>query len=348
MKIKNIVDILESVAPLSLQESYDNSGLIIGELEQVIDSAIICLDATEDVVREAIELQCKLIIAHHPIVFKGLKRFNNNDYVERVVSLAIKNDIAIYAIHTNLDNALHNGVNHKIADILGLSNIVTLAPKPQQVKKLTFVSNPIVSNEVRAQLQEIGAGIIYPNGPEHYISVGSYSLQGQNLPVVKVEMSFPADRLGQVLNYLQNRSDISYEISDISNVHPNIGAGLVGHLPAEMEMSAFLHFLKEKMEVSCLKYTKPHTDKVSKVALCGGSGSFLLGNAIRQKADIFISSDFKYHDFFDANDNITIADIGHYESEQFTMQLIFEIISNKLPNFAVHYTKCRTNPVFYL
>lgn len=140
MKIKNIVDILESVAPLSLQESYDNSGLIIGELEQVIDSAIICLDATEDVVREAIELQCKLIIAHHPIVFKGLKRFNNNDYVERVVSLAIKNNIAIYAIHTNLDNALHNGVNHKIADILGLSNIVTLAPKPQAFKKLTFVS----------------------------------------------------------------------------------------------------------------------------------------------------------------------------------------------------------------
>lgn len=140
-----------------------------------------------------------------------------------------------------------------------------------------------------------------------------------------------------------------YEISDISNVHPNIGAGLVGHLPAEMEMSAFLHFLKEKMEVSCLKYTKPRSlTKSRKLHFVLAVADLSLGNAIRQKADIFISSDFKYHDFFDANDNITIADIGHYESEQFTMQLIFEIISNKLPNFAVHYTKCRTNPVFYL
>lgn len=275
MKIADIIAHLESVAPLSCQESYDNAGLIIGNKDSVATGAVISLDATEEVLDEAMQKGCNLVVAHHPIVFRGLKKINGNSYIERTVIKAIKNDIAIYAIHTNLDNMYAQGVNAKIAEKLGLSNTRILAPK----------------NE--------------------------------------------------------NLSDGAEGLPTITHQNATVGAGMIGELPKAASEMDFLQSLKALMNTNCIRHTKPLGNPINTVAVCGGSGSFLLPEAIRQKADIFITGDFKYHEFFDADGRILIADIGHYESEQFTIELLHEIIAEKFPTFALHLTKVITNPVRY-
>lgn len=261
MKIKEITSFLESIAPLEYQESYDNSGLICGNANDEVKGALLCLDSTEDIIDEAIQKGCNLVIAHHPIVFSGLKQFIGQNYVERTIIKAIKNDIAIYAIHTNLDNVYARGVNEKFAEKIGLKNTHILAPK---------------------------LGI------------------------------------------------------------ENIGAGLVGELPNALPEMDFLKHLKSVMKTACIRYTSLRGKAIQKVAICGGSGSFLLSKAKQEKADIFITGDFKYHEFFDAEEQIIIADIGHFESEQFTIELLYELLSDKFSNFALHCTKVNTNPVQYL
>jgi len=260
--IQEVVDYLHGIAPPHLQESYDNAGLIVGRGDRVCTGVITCLDSTEAVIDEAINTGANLVVAHHPIVFKGLKRFNGTTYIERVVMKAISNNIAILAIHTNLDNVHRLGVNQRIADRLGLQETRILAPK-----------NP--ENET-------------------------------------------------------------------------IGSGLIGILDSGMEEIAFLQHLKKVMGVSIVKYTPTLGNKVTKVAICGGSGGFLLSAAIQQKADIFVTADYKYHEYFDANGHIIIADIGHYESEQYTSELLQELISEKFSTFAARCTKVVTNPVKYL
>jgi dinuclear metal center YbgI/SA1388 family protein len=267
MKIRQIINYLESVAPLSLQEDYDNSGLIIGNEEDEVLDALICLDCTEAVVDEAIKKKCNLIIAHHPIVFKGLKKFTGKNYVERVVLNAIQNNIAIYAIHTNLDN-VSEGVNKRICEKLGLSNCKFLAVKLP-------------------------------------------SLAGEESGV-------------------------------------RAGSGMIGTLSRPMTEIAFLNKVKKVMKAKSVKYTNLTGKKVSKVAVCGGSGSFLLEHAIAAKADVFVTSDFKYHQFFDADNKVVIADIGHYESEQFTMELIRDLLKQKFSIFAPRLSEVNTNPVNYL
>jgi dinuclear metal center YbgI/SA1388 family protein len=260
-RLHELTEYLESIAPSHLQESYDNSGLIVGDPLMEIRGVIVCLDSTEEVVEEAIEKGCNVIVAHHPIVFNGLKRFVGANYIERTVIKAIKNDIAIYSIHTNLDNVKKNGVNGKIAEKLGLKDLKILAPK------------------------------------------------------------------------MPEESDI--------------GAGMVGFLNEAMHKETFLKMVKTTMQADCVKYTKWLKESVSKIAICGGSGSFLLETAMEEKCDVFITSDFKYHQFFDANNKIVILDIGHYETEQFTIDLLVGIITDKFSNFAAHYTKVDTNPVKY-
>ena len=262
MKIKEITTFLEEFAPLEYQESYDNCGLIVGDANAEVKGALITLDCTEEIVDEAIVAGCNLIIAHHPIIFSGLKKLNGSNFIQRTVIKAIKKDIAIYAFHTNLDN-VHNGVSAKIAHKIGLVNCKVLTPKLTENSQL-------------------------------------------------------------------------------------VGSGILGELKNPIKSTEFLKFVKETMQTDCIRHTALVKNAIKTVAVCGGSGSFLLQNAISKKADIFITADFKYHEFFDAENHIIIADIGHYESEQFTMDLIADFLLKNFPKFAVHLSKINTNPINYL
>lgn len=350
MKIKNITNYLETIAPPAYQESYDNAGLIVGNPSAEVTGVLCCLDSTEEIIDEAIEMNCNLVVAHHPIVFKGLKRFTGRTYVERVVMKAIKNDIAIYAIHTNLDNVYYKGVNAKIAEKLGLVDTKILAPKGSLQKMYVFTP-PSHSDILRKAFFEAGAGQVNGLGNMSYATLGVGTLGEKGEAEMKLEVVFPNILKGKMLNILfdkhPNESPV-YDIISIENTNEEIGSGMIGNLKKPMKEMAFLKFLKKQMNVGCIKYTKLRDKNIQKVALCGGSGGFLLRKAIAQKADIFITADYKYHEFFDADGKTIIADIGHYESEQFTIDLLHDLISQKFPTFAVHLTKLNTNPVSYL
>lgn len=350
MKIKSLLSYLETIAPPMYQEGYDNAGLIVGDSSLEIKGVLLCLDSTEAVVDEAITLGCNLIIAHHPIVFKGLKRFNGKNYVERVVIKAIKNDVAIYAIHTNLDNVYRQGVNGKIAEKLGLTNTSILAPK-KGLKKMTTYLHPNYSEAVRNALYSAGAGTFNGLNNHSHTSVGVSHHNGDGAAEVKLEVVFPVAIQGQIVNVLKQSYPISnpaYEISEIENANQELGAGLIGELEEPIAETVFLKNVKRVMKAGVVRHTKLRNRRVRKVAVCGGSGGFLLKDAIRQQADVFITADYKYHEFFDADGAIVIADIGHYESEQYTIDLLHEIISEKFRIFAAHCTKVNTNPVKYL
>jgi len=362
MIVNDIINIFENYAPSQLQENYDNSGLITGNKQLKISNILITLDCTEEVVDEAIANNCNLIIAHHPIVFSGLKKINGNNYVERVIINAIKNDIAIYAVHTNLDN-VSDGVNGKIGDKIGLINTKVLAPKSAIFKKLTTFIPASHIEKVQNALFEAGAGHIGNYTDCGFSNPGNGTFKANELakPFVgeegkrHTENEIRFETLVPI--YLQNKiietllqahpyEEVAFDLIATENTFWGIGSGLIGELTNEVSPNEFLKMLKEKMELNVIKYT-PFTKKIKKVALCGGAGQFLLKNAISQGADAFISSDFKYHEFFDAEKSLMIADIGHYESEKFTKELMFDLIMKKNPTFAVLLSKTNTNPVNY-
>ncbi len=363
MQIQEIISFLETVAPPSLQESYDNAGLITGSNDWNCTGIITTLDATEEVVLEAIEKNCNLIVAHHPIIFGGLRKITGKNYVEKTIIRAIKNDIAIYAIHTNLDNVLH-GVNAAIADKLGLINRSVLSPKNETLRKLyTFV--PIdQAEEVRTAIFNAGGGHI-----SNY-SECSFNIAGQGTfkpgegadpfagkvgirhteDEIKMEMIFPAWHERAILTALKAShpyEEVAYDIISLNNSNQLVGSGLVGELPEALTETQFLADLKEKFNLSVIRHTPLLNRDVRKVALCGGAGSFLIGAAIAAGADFYVTGDIKYHEFFDANSRLVVADIGHYESEQYTIYLLFDILSQKFPTFAVQKTGVKTNPVHY-
>ncbi len=363
-KIKEVLQYLEEIAPLSLQESYDNSGLIVGDSDAELTGILICLDSTEAVVKEAILTGCNLIIAHHPIVFSGLKRFTGSNYVERTIIAAIKNDIAIYAAHTNLDN-IANGVNKMIADKLGLINAKILAPKKQLLKKLIVFCPFDHASKVRQALFEAGAGSIgnYDECSFNSDGTGTFRPGTQAKPFSGNEgiTSFAEETKIEVIieSHLQNKilaalfkshpyEEVAYDLIPLENYHQNIGSGMIAELSSEMEEMPFLDHVKKVMKVGSLRFTPLIGQKVAKVALCGGSGSFLLNEAKAAGAQVFITSDFKYHQFFDAEDSLVIADIGHFESEQYTMDLFKSLILKNFSKFAVRLTEVNTNPVNYL
>ncbi len=368
MKLREITNILENIAPLSYQESYDNSGLLTGNNQLEISKVLLCLDCIESVVDEAIEKGCELIIAHHPIVFSGLKKLNGKNYIERVLIKAIKNDIAIYACHTNLDNVLKSGVNQKIANKLGLENQRILSPKGNMMSKLVVYcpsDKPETLKQVRENLFANGAGHIsdYSNCSFNSTGKGSF-LPGENtnpaygekgktnfMDETKIEVLVMNQDVNQIVaevNKVHPYEEVAYEVVPISNPNQQIGSGMIGELESEMDTQQFLSFLKKEMKTECIRYTHIHKNKVSKIALCGGSGSFLLNEAKRQQADVFITGDYKYHQFFDAENEIIIADIGHYESEQFTIELFEEILKPISQEVTIIKTKVNTNPVKYL
>ncbi|MEM8909708.1 MAG: Nif3-like dinuclear metal center hexameric protein, partial [Bacteroidota bacterium] len=331
MKIKNLISYLESIAPRNYQESYDNAGLIVGNPDTKIKGVLICLDSTEAVLEEAQKKGCNVVVAHHPIVFRGLKSLTGKNYVERVVMKAIREDIAIYAIHTNLDNVYHQGVNAQIAARLQLIDTQILAPKAV-LKKLSVLVPIAHAQQVRKTLFAAGAGA--PVGFERlsYNTIGVATSGKQDLATTKIEVLFPTGKQGAILAALHRshpQTNIPYDILTTESKQSAVGAGMVGYLKEPVQERAFLESLKKRMKASCVRYTRLRGKKVRKVAICGGSGSFLLQNAIAQQADVFVTADFKYHEFFDADRKIVIADIGHYETEQFTIELLHEIITNK-------------------
>jgi len=363
IKIKNITQLFENFAPLPLQESYDNAGLIVGNPETIIDSALITLDVTEDVVEEAVKKKVGLIIAHHPIVFSGLKKITGKNYVERTLLKAIKNDIAIYAAHTNLDS-IEGGVNGKICEKLGLLNCRILQPAGSLLKKLvTFV--PVDHAEkVREALFNAGAGHIgnYDSCSFNTEGQGTFRAGENTNPFVgekgkihheneiRLETIFPGYIQGKVINALLQAhpyEEVAYDIYPLDNKFNKVGMGMIGYLPEEKEEKDFLQQLKDTFKTGTIKHTALLNKKVKKVAVCGGAGSFLLNQAIAAGADFFVSGDFKYHQFFDAENKIVIADIGHFESEQFTKELFYELLTKNFPKFAVHLSEVNSNPVFY-
>ncbi|MBI1183374.1 Nif3-like dinuclear metal center hexameric protein [bacterium] len=364
MKLKEIIDFLETKAPPCLQESYDNSGLLVGEPETEVEKALISLDCTEAVVDEAIAKGAQLIISHHPIVFRGIKTFTGKNYVERVVMKAIRHQIALYAIHTNLDNVPW-GVNQKIADKIGLQNLKALLPMKEQLLKLvTFVPKDYLQSVSKA-LFDAGAGHIgnYDQCSFSAEGLGTFRANEQALPFVGTtgkQHHEPEYRLEVVLHTAKRRKvieallnahpyeEVAYDEFQLQNEHPQYGAGLIGELPTALSYHDFVQHLKTNMELQVLKSTAFPPKKVKKVALCGGSGSFLLPTAIARKADVFVSADFKYHEFFDAENKLAIMDIGHYESERFTIDLIHDWLREKFATFALLKTEVNTNPVNYL
>jgi dinuclear metal center YbgI/SA1388 family protein len=363
MKIKEITNYLESVAPLHYQESYDNAGLLVGDANREIDAALITLDCTEEIVEEAIENNCNLIIAHHPIIFSGLKKITGQNYVERTIIKAIKNDIAIYAIHSNLDN-IKTGVSAKIAEILGVENCKILSPKKDLLRQLAVYCPVSDTEKVKEALFQAGAGDI-GNYDEcsfsakgegtfranegcdpHIGNIGERHTEKEE----KIEVIFPKYKENTIISALKQAhpyEQVAYQIYILDNIYENVGAGIVGELAQKVDTNRFLEMLKTKMQTDCIRHTKLVKNQIKRVAICGGSGSFLLSNAICEKADIFITADFKYHEFFDGENDIIIADIGHFESEQFTKDLIYDLLSKKFSKFAVRLSKVNTNPINY-
>jgi dinuclear metal center YbgI/SA1388 family protein len=363
MKIAEITSELEQIAPPLLQESYDNAGLILGNSGWACTGVMISLDATEEIVQEAIDNNCNLIVAHHPIIFKGLKKINGDNYIEKAIIKAIKNDIAIYAIHTNLDNVFA-GVNGKMAEIIGLQNTAILQPKNDLLKKMVVYIPEQNLDEVRNALFTTGAGHIGAYSECSYAGKGTGSFKaGESAQPyvgnigerhfeeeIRLELVFPAWLKGKLIAALKQvhpYEEPAFDVISLENRNENAGSGITGELPKSMDEVAFLQLLKEKFGLSMIRHTALLGKRIKKVALCGGAGSFLINKAVAVGADIYISGDIKYHEFFDANNRLVIADIGHFESEQYTIDLLFDILKQKFPTFAVLKTRLNTNPVKY-
>ena len=364
MRLLELTSCLEEIAPLNYQEDYDNSGLIVGDFNMEITAALVALDCIEAVVDEAIAEGCNLIITHHPIVFKGLKKLNASSYIERVVMKAIKNDIALYAIHTNLDSVKH-GVNAKICERLGLTGTKILRPKGNLLKKLVTFCPVKQAEQLRQALFYAGAGNIgnYSEASFNISGMGTFKGNEQSNPVVgergmqeqveelRIEIIFTGQQERKILLALfENHpyEEVAYDIYQLENLNQEVGAGMLGWLEEPMDAKDFLEMVKYQMQAKVIRHTSILPKKIRKVAVCGGAGSFLLKDALTAGADAFITADFKYHEFFDAEQKLIIADIGHFETEHFTSDLLVEIIRKKFANFAIRLTKQNTNPINYM
>jgi dinuclear metal center YbgI/SA1388 family protein len=364
IKIKDVTHYLEQWAPLSYQESYDNAGLIAGDSMLEVTGILVSLDCTEEVVDEAIQSGCNLIVAHHPILFKGLKKLTGSTYVERTIIKAIKHDIALYAIHTNLDN-VHTGVNRKICEKIGLKNCKVLLRKTDRLNKLvTYVPKQHAETVISA-LHQAGAGQVgnYKNCSFQLQGIGTFMPTESAEPFigetgkqtfvdeVRVEVLVSSHLRGQVIKALfaaHPYEEVAYFIIPLLNENQEVGSGMVGELETAVEPLQFLTSLKESMNLKLIRHTRLPSRNIQKIAVCGGSGSFLLQDAIKAGADAFVTADFKYHEFFDADNRIIIADIGHYESEVFTKELVKDVLMKKFHSFAINFSKTDTNPTSYL
>ena len=364
MKIKEIISVLEEMAPLAYAEDFDNVGLLVGDQETEATGVLVCHDALENVIEEAITKKCNLVVCFHPILFSGLKKITGKNYVERAVIKAIKNDIAIYAVHTALDNH-QEGVNKIFCDALGLINTKVLIPKHNFIRKLVTYTIPENAEEVRNALFDAGAGTIgnYENCSFNSKGIGTYMGNEHSNPQIgerfefvqgdeiKIEVTFEKHLENKILKALFKShayEEVAYEIYELQNQHQNIGLGMIGELETPMEAEAFLHFAKEKMQCGGIRHSDFTGKKIKKVAVLGGAGSFAIKNAIQAGADAFLTADLKYHQYYEAENQLLLADIGHFESERYTKNYIVDFLRKKILNFAIIFSEENTNPVKYL
>ena len=370
MKIKDLYPILEELAPLAYAEDFDNVGLLVGNKENIITGILVCHDALESVVDEAIITNCNLILCFHPILFSGLKKITGKNYVEKSVIKAIKNDIAIYAVHTALDNH-KNGVNKIFCDALGLKNCKILIPKTNFIQKLITYTTSENADKLRNSLFQSGAGTIgnYENCSFNSIGFSTYQGNENSNPTVgkkgeltqtdevKIEVTFEKHLQSKILKALFSNhvyEEVAYEIYDIQNAHQNIGLGMIGELETPLSERDFLQLVKVKMQCGGIRHSKFLEKNVQKVAVLGGSGSFAIANAIAQGANAFLTADLKYHQFYESENQMLIADIGHFESERYTKDYIVDFLKEKSINFAplleqvkIVLSQENTNPVKY-
>ncbi len=364
MIVQDVIHHLEELSPLAYAEDFDNVGLLVGDKNNKVNGILITLDTIEAVVDEAIDKDCNLIISFHPIIFKGLKKLTGKTYVERVVMKAIKHDISIFAIHTALDNALQ-GVNDKICKQFSLVNRKILIPQSGTIKKLTTYVPKKNAESLREELFKYGAGTIgnYNNCSFNTEGIGTYKGNENSNPTLgkkgiihfeeetQVSLTYAKHLESKILQALFKAhpyEEVAYEISTLENKNQHIGMGMVGELEKPMDESVFLEFLKTKMKCQCIRHSSLLDKPIKKVAVLGGSGSFAIHAAKIAKADVYITADLKYHDFFTAENDILLADIGHYESEQYTKNLLVAFLTKKIPNFAIILSNTNTNPVKYL
>lgn len=364
MKIKEILAVLDNMAPLAYAESFDNVGLLVGNQNEECSGVLVCHDALEAVIEEAIAKKCNLVVCFHPILFSGLKKITGKDYVERSIIKAIKNDVAIYAVHTALDNHQY-GVNQIFCDALGLINTEILIPKTNFIQKLVTFAPLENADEVRNAMFKAGAGKIgnYEDCSFNSTGMGTYRGNDNSNPVIgkkfeliqanemKIEVTFEKHFQNKILKALFEShiyEEVAYEIYELQNLHQNIGLGMMGQLHEEMDENEFLQMVKEKMQADGIRHSAFLDKKIKKVAVLGGSGSEAIGKAIQSGADAFLTADLKYHQFYQAENQILLADIGHFESERFTKNYIVDYLTKKMPNFAIILSEENTNPVKYL
>lgn len=363
LTIYEIAEYIESLAPSALQESYDNAGLQTGNFSDEVSAAVITLDVTEEVIDEAIRKQAELVITHHPVIFGGLKKLTGSNSVEKIIAKAIRNNIAIYSAHTNLDN-IQGGVNTKIADLIGLQQQRILQPvKSQLCKLVTFVPNAQL-DIVRQAIFEAGAGSIGNYEQCSFNAKGKGTFRGNENTnpfageketfhierEIRLETIFPRWKEKKVIGALLKAhpyEEVAYDIYPLENRYERVGAGIIGKLQQPVDEKIFLDKLKETFGIPMVRHSPLLGKTVKSVALCGGAGSFLLRDAIAAQADFFVTADLKYHQFFEPEGRIVIADIGHFESEQFTKELFYELLTKKFPTFALHLSEIKTNPVNY-
>lgn len=364
MTIKDVAAELEQLVPLSYQESYDNSGLLIGDPSSQLEGILVTLDVTPEVIDEAHSKGANLIVAHHPLIFSGLKKLTGRTYVERAIIKAIKYDIAIYAAHTNLDSII-GGVNSRIGEILQLTNLRFIEPKESELVKLVTFVPTADAEKVRKAMFNSGAGHI-----GNY-DCCSYNVEGNGTfragkganpyvgrigelhtePEARVEVVVPKARLSTVIREMTEAhpyEEVAYDIYPLLNAFKGAGTGMVGELKEPIAELDFINIVKKTFNAQAARHTNLLGKKIRRVAFCGGSGSFLIKQTISANADVFITADVKYHQFFDAEGKILIVDIGHFESEQFTVDIFYEYLSKNFSKFAVLKSEIKTNPINYI
>jgi dinuclear metal center YbgI/SA1388 family protein len=363
MKLKDLTSYLDSAVPLSFQEDYDNSGLQVGSPEQEISSALISLDVTEEVLDEAIALNCDLLVSHHPLIFNGIKSITGKSYIDRIIYKAVKHDIAIYSAHTNLD-VFNNGVSRKMAMKIGLKEIAVLSPSPGRLLKLvTYIPETHLEN-VRSALFEAGAGVIGNYDQCGFTTPGTGSFRANDIakPFIgkkgklhsEKEIRFETilfthlkEKVIHALLEAHPYEEVAYDLYTLENSNAGIGLGCVGNLPEPISEDNFLQLVHSAFDARGIRYSRLTGKKVKRVALCGGSGASLLNTAVNCGADAFVTADIKYHDFFKTEKKLLLLDAGHFETEKFSREILIDLIIKKFPKFAVRFSETNTNPINY-
>jgi dinuclear metal center YbgI/SA1388 family protein len=363
MRINNIIKAIEDFAPLALQEAYDNAGLLVGEVDRDVDSVLLCLEVTESVLDEAISRGAGIIISHHPVIFHAIRNITTGDPTGRIILKAVRNNIALYAAHTNIDK-VWGGVNSRIAGKLGLKDTEILSPEPGLLRKLVVFVPSGHASGVRDAIFGAGAGHIgeYDQCSFNLEGEGSFRGSENSEPFagkagtlhfekeVRIETIFPAFRETSILKSMIDAhpyEEVAYDIYPLGNAWNRAGTGMTGNLDSPVGVNDFLNLLKSVFNLEIIRHTRFGKSKIGRVAVCGGSGNSLISMARKSGADAYVSGDFKYHDFFQAGDDFMIADIGHFESEQFTMEIFHDLLTKNFPNFAVHFSEVNTNPIHY-